>query len=221
MPPRQIPLELPAGRAQARDDLIIGASNALAVDLIDAWPDWPGNVVILAGPTGSGKSHLASVWAENARAEIFPMSGLNLAAMPASDCLVLEDAQAGAIDETALFAVLNHARTQGGSCIVTSRSFPQAWGICLADLNSRLRAAQLVELGEPDDLLLRQVIVKLFADRQLNVSPRLVDYLAARMERSLGAANALVDEIDREALSRKGPVTRQVAASALARLSMG
>ena len=78
-----------------------------------------------------------------------------------------------------------------------------------------------MELGEPDDLLLRQVIVKLFADRQLNVSPRVVDYLVARMERSLGAANALVDEIDREALSRKGPVTRQVAAQALERLSMG
>lgn len=221
MLPRQIPLELPAHRAHERDDLIVGASNALAVDLLDAWPDWPGNSVILAGPIGSGKTHLAQIWAENADAQIVSMAQLSLATMPETECLVLEDAEAGSIDETALFAVLNHARTQGGCCLITSRSFPQAWGIDLPDLNSRLRAAQLVELGEPDDLLLRQVIVKLFADRQLTVSPRVIDYLVARMERSLGAANALVDEIDREALSRKGPVTRQVAAQALERLSMG
>jgi chromosomal replication initiation ATPase DnaA len=90
--------------------------------------------------------------------------------------------------------------------------------VTLADLASRLRAARPVELGEPDDDLLRRVLVKLFADRQLAVDSAVVDYIVVRMERSLQAANALVDDLDREALAAGGAITRRLAAGALARV---
>lgn len=219
---RQIPLELPVESAQAREDLIVSPSNRQAVDFIDAWPDWPGTLAVLAGPVGSGKSHMAAVWAARAGARNLPMARIEAIGdeVEALENVVLEDAREGAIPEMALFHLINHLRACGGHCLITSRQWPTAWQVELPDLVSRLRAAQLVELAEPDDLLLRQVIVKLFSDRQIAVDPGVVDYLVTRMERSLGAAGELVAEMDREALARGAKVTRTIAASALKSLSM-
>lgn len=217
----QIPLDLPANDAFGRDDWITGAANALAAQMIDAWPDWPGNLVVLCGPAGVGKSHLARVWADMAEARIVRMDDVRAGWMPAESCLVIEDARAGRIDEAALFACLNHLRTQGGYCLITSRVLPGGWNVKLPDLVSRLRAAQIARLEEPDDDLLKQVIVKLFADRQIQVAPDVVGYLVDRMERSLGVAVQLVADIDREALSRGVPVTKRLAAGALERKNAG
>ncbi len=119
------------------------------------------------------------------------------------------------IDETALFHLFNLVRQEKTHMLVTSRSWPQAWGIKLPDLMSRLRSAQLVELNEPDDDLLRQVIVKLFADRQLNIDLSVVEYLVNRMERSLGAANGIVDWMDKNSLARGSRISRKLASEAL------
>lgn len=222
MPARQIPLDLPVASAEARDDLIVSPANMHAVDFIDAWPDWPGPVVVLAGPVGSGKSHMARIWAAQSQATVLAMETLEEAGpeLTETSAVVLEDARGGAIPQTALFHLLNHVRAVGGHCLITSRQWPTAWQVSLPDLESRLRAAQLVELAEPDDAMLRQVIVKLFADRQVAVDPGVVDYVVTRMERSLGAAGRLVAEMDREALARSARVTRAIAASALRKLAM-
>lgn len=212
---RQLPLELPVESALERDDLIVSQANALAVGLIDSWPDWPGPVVILVGPAGSGKSHLARVWRQESGAALISMADLDASAPPQSICLAIEDASPEGVPEQALFHILNHVRAEGGHCLITARRRPSAWNIRLPDLTSRLRAAQIVELGEPDDALLAAVLVKLFADRQIAVPPSIIAYVASRMERSLEAAGRLVAEMDREALSRGGRITRAVAARAL------
>ncbi|MCG6858099.1 MAG: hypothetical protein LJE67_08530 [Salaquimonas sp.] len=219
---RQIPLNLPVDSAQAREDLLVSPANCRAVEFIDAWPDWPGTVAVLAGPVGSGKSHMAGIWAESADALTVPMDRLETIGDRIENIqnVVLEDADRGAIPETALFHLINHLRATGGHCLITSRLWPNTWQVELPDLASRLRAAQLVELSEPDDDLLRQVIVKLFADRQIAIDPGVVDYLVTRMERSLDAAGRLVAEMDHEALARGARLTRVVAATALKRLAM-
>lgn len=217
----QLPLELSLEGSTDREDLVASGSNRLALELIDHWPDWPSNTVILAGPTGSGKSHIAGVWASFAKARIVPMR--RLTAMLAAEIdgnLVLEDATAGQIDEDTLFHLFNRQRAAGNHTLITSREFPSGWQIKLPDLASRLRLAHLVELEEPDDPLLAAVIVKLFSDRQIEVSASLVDYLVLRMERSLGAANRIVEWMDREALARKTKPGRKLAAEALEALGM-
>lgn len=213
--PSQLPLELPVEPAQERDDLIVSRANALAVDLIDSWPRWPGSVVVLAGPPGSGKSHLARAWSAMSGAQVMEMAALDADTPPPGARLVLEDAAAGAIPEHALFHVLNHVRAEGGHCIITSRQWPAQWGVTLPDLASRLRASQVVELAEPDDALLCAVMVKLFADRQVAAPPQVISFLAARMERSLEAAQRIVAGIDRLALARGGRITRNIAAEVL------
>lgn len=214
----QIPLDLPVTSAQARDDLIVSPANSFAVDFIDAWPEWPGPIAVLCGPPGSGKSHMARAWADAANALVLRAGALwrfETEPVPAIN-LVVEDADSGDASEKALFHLLNHVRAAGGHCLITCRRPPSAWNVMLPDLASRLRAAQLVRLSEPDDNLLRQVMVKLFADRQIAVDPGVIDYLIRRMDRSLDLANRLVAAMDREALSRNGRVTRAIAAAVLA-----
>ena len=220
---RQLALDLPVSNYLTREDLVEGAANSLAIEMIDRWPKWPGNVVILAGPVGCGKSHLGAVWAKKADARCLAMNLLGELGEDRGNerPLLLEDACAGGIDETKLFHILNAKRSTNSSIIITSRSWPTEWGITLADLDSRLRAAQLIELGEPDDELLAQILYKLFADRQLPVEPKLIDYLVIRMERSLATAHRIVARIDEAALARKQKITRQLAGEILQEMERG
>ena len=96
--------------------------------------------------------------------------------------------------------------------LITARSAPGGWTVGLRDLASRLRAVPTVALAPPDDALLRAVLVKQFADRQVGVDEGLIGYLASRIERSFAAARAAVAALDREALRQKRPVSRALAA---------
>ncbi|GEO84581.1 MULTISPECIES: DnaA regulatory inactivator HdaA [Alphaproteobacteria] len=215
----QLPLVFDHGVATGRDDLLVSDRLAAAVALIDSWPQWSSPVVILSGPAGSGKSHLARIWSEQAGATaIDPVSGANAARQAAAGPVLLEDADRAGFDEVELFHVINSVREHGTSFLMTSRSWPLSWPVALPDLRSRLRAATMVEIGSPDEVLLSQVIVKLFADRQLNIDDKIVDYIVKRMERSCAAAQEVVDRIDRLALSRRTKITRALAAEVLGEL---
>src|SRR5690606_27113446 len=152
--------------------------------LVDNWPDWPSPVVVLAGPTGSGKTHLAAIWRERADAlQIDARRIGDSAALAGFRPVLIDDVDAAAIDQAALFHLINAVRGAGSHLLLTARRFPGAWSVTLPDLASRLKAAATVEIHEPDDLLLAGVITKLFADRQIEVEPHVVQYLARRIER--------------------------------------
>lgn len=219
---RQLPLSLPHRPAMTRADFLVGAANREATALIDGWPDWPAPTLLLVGPAGSGKSHLVEIWRVASVAAVASAAAIDdgaIAAMVSAGAVAIEDLQASPIDEAALFHLLNLARERGVPVLMTSRERPAALAIRLADLASRLRAARLVALGEPDDELLRRVLVKLFADRQLAIDHAVVDYIVLRMERSLEAANRIVDDLDRRALAERRAITRPLAAAALARVA--
>jgi len=217
-PSTQLPLSLSLEPSIAREDLIESDANLLAIDLIDNWPNWPSNVVILAGPVGSGKTHMAKVWAQKAGATLLSFDELQEKAstIDYSRNLVVEDITSQNIDEDILFHCFNALKASGSYLILTSREFPKAWQLELEDLKSRLRTAHIVELQEPDDALLSRILVKLFSDRQLSVEPSLIDYLVTRMERSLGTAGNIVSWLDQEALAQRSKINRTLAAKALA-----
>lgn len=215
--PRQLPLVLPHEAALGRDDYLVGKSNQAAFELLGAWPDWPAPVVILAGPVGSGKTHLVEAFHAETGAAVIHADDLTtetVADLVLKEAVVVEDAHRG-IDETALFHLLNAARQAGVPVLITSRTWPTAWKITLPDLMSRLRAAAPIEIEEPDDDLLRRVLVKLFADRQIAIDLGVVDYLVVRMERSLGVAMKVVDAIDRESLAGRAKITKPLAGRVL------
>lgn len=210
----QLALALDHAESHAREDFLAGPSNAAALSLIERWPDWPARTVLLRGPEGSGKSHLSAIWARAAGARTLSPRMLDGAEVPvalATGALVLENLAEGSFDEAALFHLLNLAREERAYVLVTARTAPGNWRIATPDLASRLRALPVVALEVPDDALLRAVIVKLFADRQLAVDESLVGFLANRIERSFAGAREAVRTLDREALRLKRPVTRALA----------
>jgi chromosomal replication initiation ATPase DnaA len=215
----QLPLALPHVPSYGRDDFVVGASNEVALKLIESWPAWTSPVLLLAGPPGSGKTHLVNIWASTADAWIMRAGMLADLVHPtvfAGRAIVIEDASPTEIPEAALFHLINSVREVSGSLLITSRAPADEWTVGLPDLRSRLRMATPAALGAPDDELLRKVLVKLFADRQLVVDKALIDYLISRMERSLSAAAELVETLDREALAAGRRITRPMAAAVFA-----
>ena len=212
--PRQLVLALDHAESFAREDFLAGPSNAAALSLIDNWPDWPARVMALVGPEGSGKTHLASIWAQAAGARVLAaklLPDIDLPAAFATGALVVEDLAFAGLDERALFHLINFAREQAAFMLVTSRSPLPTFPVSIRDLASRLRAVPAVTLAPPDDALLRALIVKLAADRQLNLDEALVSYLASRIERSFAATRAAVMRLDEEAMRLHRPVTRALA----------
>ena len=212
----QLPLAFSHPSASGRDDLLVSASLEAAVSPVDAWPHWPSPVVVLAGPPGSGKSHLANIWKNISEArEIHPQAGADAARAADRGAALFEAADRRDFHAPELFPVINSVRQTGTTLLMTSRQWPSAWPVALPDLRSRLKAVTVVETGEPDEALLAQVLVKLFADRQLYMDDKLIGYIVNRMERSLDTAQTIVERIDRLALSRGTRITRPLVAEVL------
>jgi chromosomal replication initiation ATPase DnaA len=215
----QLAFDLPFRVALGRGDFFVSAPNATALAALDSWRDWPGHKMVLVGPPGSGKTHLAHVWADIARAErhhAATLAGADLPEIATACAVVVEDCECltpGA--QTALFHLHNMLATTATPLLMTAATLPRDWGLTLPDLASRVQAAPLTRLDPPDDALLAAVLVKLFADRQITVSPALITYLIPRMERSFAAARAMVALLDAEALAKGSPVNRTLAATLL------
>jgi chromosomal replication initiation ATPase DnaA len=212
--PRQLALALDHAESYAREDFLSGPCNDGPLALIDSWPEWPANALAVVGPEGSGKTHLAMIWAEVAGARVIAARALRETELPAAlatGALVVEDAAADA-DERALFHLLNLAREQQASLLLTARNSPAGWPVALPDLASRLRALPVATLQAPDDAMLRGVIIKLATDRQLALDDGVVSYVITRIERSFAAARAAVIALDNEALRQRRAPTRALAA---------
>jgi chromosomal replication initiation ATPase DnaA len=213
--PRQLVLALTHAESFAREDFVQGPSNAAGLALVESWPDWPNRIMALTGPEGSGKSHLAAIWAEISGARRLAARGLIEEAVPgalATGALVLEDLESATLNERALFHLINLAREERASVLITGRQAPAKFSVALRDLASRLRAAPSVMLQPPGDALLRLVMMKLAADRQIALDAAVADYVANRIERSFAAARAAVARLDEESMRRHRPMTRALAA---------
>ena len=217
----QLSLALPTAEAMARDDFLPSPSNAVALAAVEAPEGLPAGLAILCGPPGSGKTHLARLWAARTGARWQRVAGL-VSDLPAlieapPRALVLDEAQslAGTPGEEALFHLMNHQRGRAPLLLTAARPV-RDWGLRLPDLASRLNAGAHLTLGPPDEALLAAVLVKLFDDRQLRVDPGLIDYLNGRIERSLSAARQIVARLDALALQRGRAITRDLAREVLA-----
>jgi chromosomal replication initiation ATPase DnaA len=219
---RQLVLDLPVRPAMGRGDFFVTGSNAAAVARIEAWRDWPFGKLVLEGPEGAGKTHLAHVWAELAGAGIVEAGAIAEGDMlPGAGALVLEGVEAVAGDraaETRVFHLLNALGARGAPVLLTARAAPSRWGLVLPDLESRLAQAELVRLAPPDDALLSALIVKLAHDRGLRLSPSILAHAVLRLERSAAAAHSFVARVDALALAAKRPARLADARAALAEM---
>lgn len=212
---RQMVLDLTRAPSFDPDDFLVSPANAEAHALVMAWPEWPSRTLLLVGPPGAGKSHLATIWAGLAGARPFDPEEFPRGA----GAWLVEDADRCRDPEAALFHLLNLVEEARGWLIVTAQSPPDRWGLCTPDLLSRLRRAPVATIGAPDAELLRSVLVKLFADRQIRIDADVVAYAALHCEQSLEAILRFVAAVDEAALAEGRRITRPLAARALASLT--
>ena len=204
---KQLSLRLASPPVFTRAAFATSAANERAVALVEAWPRWPGGALALVGPEGSGKTHLATLWAERAGAVRHD---------PATPCegrpVLVEDAET--IGDEALFHLINRATTDGG-LLLTARTRPTAWPAALPDLRSRLNALTVAEMGEPDDALMIAVLEALFREKLRRPAPDLYEYLLRRIPRSVAVAREVVARLDEAAGEQGRELTRAVARAVL------
>lgn len=215
--PRQIPIDLPVIEATGRDAFFVSPANAAAVAQIDDSARWPSGRLLLTGPEGAGKSHLAAIWAADTGATALEAGSLASLAPPVPGAaLLLEDIHnlMGSRErEEPLFHLLNRATAANARLLLTAREPLPA--PALPDLATRLSATPRARLAEPDDALLTALLVKLFDDRQLAPTPKLLSFLLVHMERSAAAARRTVAALDRHQLAKGGKLTRKLAREVL------
>jgi chromosomal replication initiation ATPase DnaA len=214
----QLPLPLGTVPRYGLEDFLVGKPNAQAFAYIERWPRWLAPAVLLVGPEGAGKTHLAAIFAEAAEAQVMRADRLTFEAVPLlsrARAVVLEDADRYPADEVALFHLLNLARETGVFVVITARTPPDLWRVKTPDLLSRLRREPRLELHEPDDALLGALLLKHFSDRQITLEATVARYALARIERSYAGVQNLVAALDRESLIRKKPITRALVAEML------
>jgi chromosomal replication initiation ATPase DnaA len=215
----QLVLSLPARETLRREDFFASPANAAALAAVTDWRGWPSGRMLLTGPAGAGKTHLVALWAAETGAVVVAGADLARADLPVlagRGLVAVDDAQgaAGGQGEVALFH-LHNLLAGVGHLLLTAPAPPRDWGVRLPDLLSRMQAVAITAVAPPDDALLSAVLVKLFADRQIEVPAALIPWLVARMERSVAAAQAIVATLDAAALAEKRPITLALARAAL------
>ncbi|MEK9678327.1 MAG: DnaA/Hda family protein [Rhodospirillaceae bacterium] len=219
---QQIPFEFEHLPALGGDDFFVAPSNNAVVQWIDKWPHWPSPVLVIFGPSGAGKTHLANVFAERTGAKFLDKSRFLTEEVPnllnESQCFVADD-MPDEFEEEALLHLYNSARDLGGHLLMTSVSPPVKWSLGLKDLASRLNAAVAVEIGHPEDELIQSILIKLFSDRQLLVNKDVVTYILPRVERSIEAVRHLVEVLDKAALSQSRNITLPLVREVMAALA--
>lgn len=211
--PQQMVMPFVPATSYRVEDFLCGGANAAALGLIGRWPDWPYSLVVVHGPAGCGKTHLAHLFAARSRALFIPPE--RVGGIPADQlltgghCWVLDGLEQVA-DAAALAQLINHVRARGDYLLMTARRPPAQLAVPLKDLQSRLSALPEIALGLPDDALLTGVLAKAFADRQLRVAPAVLHYAVARLERSFAAVQAFAARVDEASLASGRPVTMRL-----------
>lgn len=219
----QMKFDIPARTALGRGDFYVTHSNAVALGLVDTWPNWPNGKLALVGPRGSGKTHLAHVWCSDSGGRLIAAEDIREDDVPvlADGPVCIEDVEhiaGNPAAENALFHLHNLVLANGHSMLLTASRAPTAWGIRLPDLASRMSGTTVAKLTTPDDILLSAVLAKLFADRQIVPMPDVIPYLVRWMPRSFEVAGQVVAHLDTEALGTPKGVTRTLARNALSDL---
>lgn len=218
--PRQLSFDLPATPALGRDDFFVSPANAVALATIESPDRWPAGKLVLSGPQGSGKTHLAYIWAARTGARVVRAAKVANADIPAlaAGAVAIEDLPEIAADtaaQTALFHLHNLCLTEGRLLLMTGRGAPHLWVPDLPDLQSRIAGSHHVAIDAPDDALLTAVLAKLFADRQITPRPDVIPYLLRHMDRSFAAAAQIVRRLDHAALAETRTLSRPLAARLL------
>lgn len=223
---KQIPFDFVPRTYMGREDFMVAPCNREAFNLVDSWPKWLTQGMIIYGPKGCGKSHLANLFADKVKifadkpikvslidAERINLRNINKIASE-NQSIVIENLTPKANAE-ALFHLFNLYNTEGRYMLWTAETAPSRMSFALKDLQSRLNMLPSVEIKEPDDLMLQTLIVKLFNDRQILISPEILNFIVTNAPRSFEYIGKLVEECDNISLAYQCAVNYNVVKKAM------
>jgi chromosomal replication initiation ATPase DnaA len=215
---RQLTLSFPERIAYVPEDFLPSPANAEACAWLETPDQWPACRLALYGEAGTGKTHLLHLFAARHDALLMPVQELRQFRDFPQTPLAIDDADS-ARDPESLLHLLNAAAENRLPVLLAARTPPSRWATGLPDLDSRLRAITTVELGQPDDDLLRALLARLIAQRQLRVEESVQDYLLARLPRTGSAMREAAARLDRASLAAGKSVSRRIAADVLASMT--
>ena len=210
---KQLYFEMPNKKALGIEDYIITESNNFAFDLIVKILKGETNFGLISGPSYSGKTHLSKILIKNARnykTLYFDRDYQNiLNRFEVSDILILENIDKIKDDksEQDLFHIINFAKENNKKLLMTSRKPISEIDLNLEDLESRLNSIIEAKIKEPDDQLMKLILIKIFNDKQLKIKPNVIDFLVSRLERSYKSINLFIEKIDKFSLEKGKKIT--------------
>lgn len=223
---KQFPLQFIQQPSMDITDYMVSECNAEAFRMVDTWPQWLSSGLIIYGPHGCGKSHLAHLFADKLKSSapqplsvtIIDASAVNMRKVKRlaeeNTALIVENL-AENCDEEALFHLFNLFNVAGRWMLWTSLTAPGQLHFRLKDLQSRIKMLPSVEIREPDDFMMQMLIVKLFNDRQIMISPEILHYIMVMSRRSFAYIRELVEEIDYISLSAKTSISYKTVQQAM------
>lgn len=203
---KQIPLDLGHKTSFNAADFLRLPCNDDAMEHLLNWPNWGAHAMALVGPSGSGKSHLAMVWAEKAGAIVWQEDS-DIVSLGEGVAIVVDDADSTSVTDEALFHMYNWTKETRGSLLLTGQKAPNLWDKKLPDLVSRLATLPVAEIGMPDEQTLEIVLLKQLSDRQLSMDIKVISYLITHMNRSFEDIRLIVDAVDKLSLAKKNKIT--------------
>ena len=211
----QLSFSLPKKETLDRDNYFVSQANQGAVSLIEDWINWPSRKLILVGSEGSGKTHLGHLWAGEVGATIINATTLmeqQISELSKAPVLVedINEIQRNQPVEIVLFHLHNLLYSEGHSLLMTSQILPGRLSFSLKDLQSRIEASTIAKLHPVDDDLLGAILIKMFADRQIYFSDKLLTYVLSRVERSYTAAKLFVEEVDSKAMAESRVIGKKL-----------
>ena len=211
----QLSFSLPKKETLDRDNYFVSQANQGAVSLIEDWINWPSQKLILVGSEGSGKTHLGHLWASEVGATIINATTLmeqQISELSKAPVLVedINEIQRNQPVEIILFHLHNLLHSEGHSLLMTSQILPGRLSFSLKDLQSRIEASTTAKLHPVDDNLLGAILIKMFADRQIYFSDKLLTYVLSRVERSYTAAKLFVEEVDSKAMTESRVIGKKL-----------
>ena len=203
----QLILKFPSHQAYKKEDFYVSPSNQEAYDFINSWPKWIKRTVNIFGPSGSGKSHLASILKSKTsclQIETKRLSDEIFFQFKTKEVLIIENLD-GKVSEKLLFSLWNIALQDNKYLLITSKKPINTFQFKLRDLMSRVTSSLIIGINLPSDDLISVILAKNFSDKQITVEKKHIDYIVKRIDRSYEKISQFILTLDKYSLKKGSP----------------